>query len=28
VFGIFLMLLQSISTFFKELVKARGIELS
>jgi TRAP-type mannitol/chloroaromatic compound transport system permease small subunit len=28
VFGIFLMLLQSISTFFKELAKARGIELS
>ncbi|SRR5690606_10549551 len=28
VFGIFLMLLQSISTFFKDLAKGRGIELS
>ena len=28
VFGIFLMLLQSISTFFKDLAKARGISIS
>lgn len=28
VFGIFLMLLQAISTFFKDLAKSRGIELS
>jgi hypothetical protein len=28
VFGISLMLLQSISTFFKDLAKSRGIELS
>jgi TRAP-type mannitol/chloroaromatic compound transport system permease small subunit len=28
VIGIFLMLLQSISTFFKDLARARGVELS
>ncbi len=28
VFGIFLMLLQALSTFFKDLAKARGLELS
>jgi TRAP-type mannitol/chloroaromatic compound transport system permease small subunit len=28
VFGIFLMLLQAISTFFKDIAKSRGIELT